>query len=263
MLPSSQTCYFLTVYKANLSPLCPSLDLVIWECLKFEQNLFVLGVQGAEEDAVGAIGGSQSFTPPPLTKAKGQDTKEAIPGQLFLGHSSSSPYFVTEFSGKWTLNWTLLHCFYFFQNNGKMQWLTPALTLPTLNGDWMLPDKGCTYTQVPFWSFYWRNRIWFMIYLARIRYYYTNQKQIGVIIMLNGRRNTFISCCKIQRINNFMFPVKSFHTPVCENNCQHSRKIVLNSWNTLKRFIQNKLPSESYHKVLFILTLKNERLLWF
>lgn len=67
--------------------------------MKFEQNLLVLGVHGAEEDAVGAIGGSQSLTPPPLIKAKGQDTKEAIPGQLILGRWSPapSPSFVTEF----------------------------------------------------------------------------------------------------------------------------------------------------------------------
>lgn len=59
-----------------------------------------------EEDAVGAITGSESLTPPPLIKAKGQDIKKAIPGQLFLSHLSPAPsqYFIMEFSGKWTLN---------------------------------------------------------------------------------------------------------------------------------------------------------------
>lgn len=70
--------------------------------MKFEQNLLVPRVQGAEEDAARAIGCSECLTPLPLTEAKGQDTKEAVQGQLSLGHLSPapSPYFVTEFSGK-------------------------------------------------------------------------------------------------------------------------------------------------------------------
>lgn len=96
ILPSFQSI-FLTSYKANLSPLCPSLDLL-------ESNMRVFEIQTKppcpeSTKSGGRCSQSNRLFLMPYTKAKGQVTKEVIQGQLLLDLLSPapSPYFIVSF----------------------------------------------------------------------------------------------------------------------------------------------------------------------